>query len=167
MGTWETNGSNLPKPSTNSEAVLLLVKRDHNPITSTLLSMLYLSGTALTLTVGAAWYKWSDKKLTLMTLFWQGVQQLHQLSRMFVQKDLITHTAPLDIDDALPRNFMCSHSKFWSFVTAELKMQPGNLHLFCVRWWEISLWPWAIKCSTDILRVKEGLIFPSLAFCSS
>lgn len=51
----------------NSEAVLQLAKQDHNPITSTLLSMLYLSGAALT--VGAAGYKWSGKKFTLTMLF--------------------------------------------------------------------------------------------------
>lgn len=41
------------------EAILQLGKWDRIPITSTLLSTIYLSSSALTLTVGAARYKWS------------------------------------------------------------------------------------------------------------
>lgn len=61
---------------------------------------------------------------------------------MFVLKNPIPRTNPLDAGDVLPRSFMGSHSMLCSFLTAELKMQAGD--------WPspvISLQPQAIKCS--------------------
>lgn len=56
-------------------------------------------------------------------------------------------------------------SKLCSFLTAELKMQPADLpSLICARWWVVSYGHGLENVPTEVLRVKEGLIFSFLLF---